>query len=1416
MKTLLNLLNRTANAVKISGGGSSRTTKHLFAIIAFLLIFGVGNVWASNAHHCLIGEPITTWKTTDNWSKSYEEFALTSPANTSWDEFCIYMWVETNQTFAFNNHFFNPGEAKQVGPSSNQATLNNDGGTGKGVATDGTTNAWKYTGATGLVKICAAQSSRDNNQGEWKPYVWVEEAKEIEILKGNKIMFYFGMTTSWNENWNVLRTSNTSEKTADQQYHRLPESKCSSWISVAYVSPAQYYVGKTGWAGVQMESTAEAGCLYSVYNDGSSDKIYKNVAAGAIPHFSTTTVNKTVGTVDSEIAATVTNSIYGNEQVLFYYYTTDGGTTFTKFDPSDISSLAVGVYTVYALGWDGHILVRSDNTVTLNVGVTISLDANGGTDGDVTSVFATSGIAASIGNITAASLPTKTGYTFNGFWTSGGIEVINENGEWKIDVSGYTDNSGNWTCSAASTLYAHWTPEPYTVTLEGMEADGGSVPIQVSVTYDAELRSLETKHTKAHYDLLGYWAASDDHGEYLTDQLIDANGNWIPEVTGYTGNDGAGHPTWVHDFNISLFAQWTEHSYTVTTSVSPAGAGTLSCGSSVTAQWVTPSELITATANPAWKFVRWEYGENVGPATDTGSDNTVRINATVDGTLTAVFEPRFCLVGSIWNDSGNGGMPGYSDYTIDFMVNSTSPINLTCVRKLDPNKTFKFQVHDRKRNMNLGNTPAGGYIGDASLECSIQDRDIPFVTTGHGDYTFTISEIRQDGDAYYPTVSVSGPPSHLVNLSWADVDIDGNWWKTSRSTGGTVAAVATESGDTHPISNGQYVAQGGSITYTATPAPGYRFGGWWNTNWDYKFSDTNPLPHSSISAIENVEGKFEENYTTVTINTNNTRGGTITVGGEAFTWGSTKTAGVTTKRALVVTENTGYTFTHWTLSNTPDFELQDKASADKEVTLAGLGGTNGSSGTLTANFTAKTYNITLDDDQGGEHNGSATISYDATSLSVTNHASIDGWMRLGYWNSAGNKVSDADGKLEANVPDYTNSSKEWNYDDDVTLWAHWYRIVTLDKNGGSDNGTIGVDYKGYSSSLSRPTRNGYSIEGFYAESGCTTKVMNPDGTLVKNVSGYTDSDGKWIHKTADRLYTKWIFVIYRTGDKAEDPRAQNTDVESYEGGTIEKAIEFRMKVQTIDQWYSLSLPFAVSSVKVWDDEDGAYYDIVPYYRTGGKFYTGHYIIRKPETVTNYAIETFEERWVDPENRAVLPEKNIPYIIQWHNPYFLGKYISFFGSTNQAIPSDFNAGEAPSADDVVNVFGNNTMHSGTVMDAYLLDKDYGPSGAWLREEIGTNRTILPFECFIRASQQGTARYRIIRRGMEIDTPTALEQISNHQSPMTIRVYTITGVLIGEYNDCSFQDAAHRIATDYNEGIYILRSENESMKLLLGGK
>ena len=1385
-------------------------------IFTLLITVGAISVSASNAHHCLIGEPITTWKTTDNWSKNYEEFALTSPANTKWDEFCIYMWVETNQTFAFNNHFFNPGEAKQVGPSSDQATINKDGGTGVGVATDGTTNAWKYTGAAGLVKICAAQSSGGNGQGEWKPYVWVEESKEIEILKGNKIMFYFGSSTGKGEhNWLYLSATSTTSHSASEQYHRLNETKCTSYISVAYVDAGiRYYISDySSWAGVQMESTAEAGCLYSVYNDG-SDKIYKNVSVGAIPHFSTTTVNKTVGAVDSKIAATVTNSIYGNEQVLYYYYTTDGGTTFTKFDPSDISSLAVGVYTVYALGWDGHILVRSDNTVMLNVGVTISLDANGGTDGDVTSVFATSGIAASTGNIAATSLPTKTGYTFNGFWTSGGIEVINENGEWKTDVSGYTDNSGNWICSAASTLYAHWTPKPYIVTLEGMEADSDD-PIMVNVTYDAVLPLLETKHTKAHYDLLGYWAASDDNGMDKTVQLIDANGNWIPDVAGYTGNDGEGHPTWIHDgINISLFAQWTEHPYTVTTSVSPAGAGTLSCGSSVTAKWVTPTELITATANPAWKFVRWEYGKNVGPADGTGLDNTVQINATVDGTLTAVFEPRFCLVGSIWDDSGNGGMPGWHDYTADFIVNSytdLSTMNLTCVRFLDPNTTYKFEVHDKVKGQNLGYAEANTFIADQSLLFNTQNKDVLLRVNGHGECTFTISALSS-GDLY-PTVSVAIPVSHQLNLEWAYVRINGDWYKTSDDVGGTVSAQTTESGRHFDIQNGEYVAHGGAITYTATPATGYTFEGWYNNDYNTRFSTTNPYTSSNIRTTENVQAKFVEKATAVTLS--NDGHGHVEIGGMTV---SSTTVGVTTTRELTAVPNEGYIFSGWTLPENADFEIEAGNVDNPTITLRGKGA--GTEGKIIANFTEcwvvsaqsegwgraefTIANITVED---GKAIGYADIALPAnTDLQFkvvdksTSRAYKNGVDQV-YYMIYGNSQDWSFGTDKTYNCGITTAGKgsyrfNWNFTDKTmtVVYPVSYQVNYGAAVGGSVTSVLDDDGKeipnggyvreGGSVTYEATANNGYTFTGWCPDDSYGDIFTDINPWKNSNVTAPSNAYAKF-HSTN--------FVIYRIGDKSSDPRAVWDDVESYEGGTISEIIEFRMKVNELDYWYTLCLPFEVNAVQVWDEVDGAYYDIVPYWRTEGKYYTGHYILRKPVTTTNFAIEGFEgkDRWIDPESSDVLPSKNIPYIIQWHDEYFQGKYISFFGTAGQIISTAMDKGSYASSDEKVNIYGNNSMTTGTVRDAYLLDPYYGTDGAWMREEIGTDRSVLPFECFILANPATTAKYRVLRREMADDTPTGLDTLSRTEDSVSKvminnriyiirggKIYTIQGTFVKE--------------------------------------
>jgi uncharacterized repeat protein (TIGR02543 family) len=641
----------------------------------------------------------------------------------------------------------------------------------------------------------------------------------------------------------------------------------------------------------------------------------------------------------------VTNSIYGNEQVLFYYYTTDGGTTFTKFDPSDISSLAVGVYTVYALGWDGHILVRSDNSVMLNVGVTISLNANGGTDGDVTSVFATSGVAASTGNIASASLPTKTGYTFNGFWTSGGTEVIDSNGAWKNNVSGYTDNTGKWICSVASTLYAHWTPKPYTINLEGMEADSEE-PIQVNVTYDGNLSQV-TPHTKNNYTFDGYWVRNESTLALET-QLIDAQGNWIKDVTGYTSHNGE-NPTWIHDYAISLYAKWTETPRTITLNVSPAGSGSVSPVGPVTAYIVTPSPTITATPNPGWVFKEWQYGTNVGPYDGTGDDNTVQVTASVNGTLTAVFEPRYYLVGAIWDDSGNGGMPGWNNYDVPFNIVSNSPLLATCSRSLETNQSFYIKVRDKADGFSYGKN--GETLEDnETLTFTDKDNKVFVYSNGGTNYTFKITAVDGSGR---PTVSVERP--HQMHFAHKRVDIDGN--EHNDDLGGTLTA--TINGES--AIDEQWFDYGSDVAWTATAETGYSLT--WYTDNAYS-NAMNPQPSASwndpdITHDENIYAKFTEKATAVTLS--NDGNGHVTIGGNTET---STTCGVTTTRELTAVPNDGYMFSSWTKTSGDDITIS--STSTNPTTLTGNGAGAASGQTVTANFT---YRYSIKGTMNGENWG---------------------------------------------------------------------------------------------------------------------------------------------------------------------------------------------------------------------------------------------------------------------------------------------------------------------------------------------------------------------------------------------------------------------------------------------------------------
>ena len=96
---------------------------------------------------------------------------------------------------------------------------------------------------------------------------------------------------------------------------------------------------------------------------------------------------------------------------------------------------------------------------------------------------------------------------------------------------------------------------------------------------------------------------------------------------------------------------------------------------------------------------------------------------------------------------------------------------------------------------------------------------------------------------------------------------------------------------------------------------------------------------------------------------------------------------------------------------------------------------------------------------------------------------------------------------------------------DKTLYARWKATITLNANSGSAANGSARTYFNSASKLTITTAitpdTGYHITGYYAEPAGTTLVAATDGTLEKNVSGFTDSNGKWNATEGKTLYPQY-------------------------------------------------------------------------------------------------------------------------------------------------------------------------------------------------------------------------------------------------------------------------------------------------------
>ena len=194
------------------------------------------------------------------------------------------------------------------------------------------------------------------------------------------------------------------------------------------------------------------------------------------------------------------------------------------------SSLSNGTHTIRAELFDSKSYYTATKSfVVNNPNYVVSFHANGGTCSTSSKSVKYSSTYGTL------PTPTRTGYTFNGWYTatSGGTKIT---------------SSSTVSITSNQTLYAQWTPYVYTVTFD---ANGGSCSTSSkTVTYDSTYGTLPTP-TRTCYTFNGWYSAS-------------SGGTQITSSTKVSTSSAK-----------TLYAQWTPYTYTITYNLD---GGTLQSG----------------------------------------------------------------------------------------------------------------------------------------------------------------------------------------------------------------------------------------------------------------------------------------------------------------------------------------------------------------------------------------------------------------------------------------------------------------------------------------------------------------------------------------------------------------------------------------------------------------------------------------------------------------------------------------------------------------------------------------------------------------------------------------------------------------------------------------------------------------------
>ena len=791
------------------------------------------------------------------------------------------------------------------------------------------------------------------------------------------------------------------------------------WILTGYYSAAD--------AGVLVLSTEGELSPSTLYTDAEGNWTGTSLTATLYAHWSPVLYTITLKGIDSDGSATVRSgdtefsiievpTLIGNK--VANYCATPGNVQVTD---------AAGNLLPNVSGFTnelGEWIYIGDTALQLSASWTtktydIVLERNGGNaDGAATVNYA---------NDRAFVDPhvSRTGYTLTGYFI-GSTKVINPDGTLEANVTDYTDEYGNWSRDGGATFAAGWAPESYTVTLDKNTGDGDNV--DVTVTFDTAVVDGYSAISKRGCTLTGYWTAESGGIKVLND-----DGTLVFNVLPYTDAS-----KWVKAEDVILYAQWAPNAYSVVLDGNGAGA----VNGSAVAVFGAPLSSLSDAVREGYVLTGYFTA---------ATDGTKVINA--NGTLVADVDGY--TAGTNWDRADDCRLYAQwtaGSYTVTYKVNG------------------------------------GETLVEDTLEVTY-GQPYTLVTPTNSDPAKHFAGWKDAHDSIY---SMTGTWSTA-----GDVTLTAQWADTENFE---IKFIGGDGAVGQPFS--EFVANGNIISLPANPftKEGHHFVDWLvgeaHHDTGSSYTVTAAVTFEAVWAADQYEVKYMLDGAELTDD-----------------YAPAQHAFGTQVNVLAVFSKTGYEVTAW---STLGADVQDGVFTMPAADVV-----------FSATSTALSYEVTISGN-GAEGTRNVTVTFDSSTVSVFQPFARTGYTLLGYF-SGEIKVISAAGTLEQNAAEFTAEGK-WNRAGNAELQAKWQansQTIVLDKNGGDTDGSATVTFDSSDvTSFTAVERTGYTLNGFFTAATDGTKVMNADGTLVKGISGYTDSNGKWIDDSFGKLYAQWTAIQY--------------------------------------------------------------------------------------------------------------------------------------------------------------------------------------------------------------------------------------------------------------------------------------------------